>query len=229
MIVRDDGGLLQLGPEIPLFHWFYAFSSDVAWTGSLYVVAWRYEFLQTRGGWIGISRISQSGVPFGSLVSPTAGPAESGPPLSKVSVAANDAGEAAVVLSEMAPPTYVARARIYLMSEMAPMPAAPEPPRNAVAYRAGTKDRDHLAERRPARRIPHRSIRRFRQELGFHRCNRRRTDHDDIRFFRPTTCSASAQSVRAASPSRPPPPSESSGAAARSGHEKVVKECSTRT
>lgn len=137
MIVRDDGGLLQLGPEIPLFQWVSSFGSDVAWTGSLYVVAWRYEFLPTRAGWIGVSRISQSGVPFGSLFSPTAGPAESGTPLSKVSVAANDAGEAAVVLSEMAPPTYVARARLYLMSEMAPMPAAPEAPRNVVVYRAG--------------------------------------------------------------------------------------------
>jgi hypothetical protein len=139
MIVREQSFLLQLGPEIPLFHWFSTFGSDVAWTGSMYVVAWPYAFLQTRPGWIGFSRISRSGVPFGALFTPTAGSAESGTPLSKASVAANTAGEAAAVISEMAPPTYVARARLYLMSELASLPPPPEPPRYVVAYRAATK------------------------------------------------------------------------------------------
>jgi len=139
MIVREQNFLLQLGPEIPLFHWLNTFGSDVTWTGSLYVVAWRYEFLQTQPGWIGVSRISQQGVPFGSLYTPAAGPAENASPLSTPSVASNDAGEAAVVISEMAPPTYVARGRLYLMSELAPMPVAPRPPRNAVMERTGAK------------------------------------------------------------------------------------------
>ncbi|MEA2328180.1 MAG: hypothetical protein QOE68_3139, partial [Thermoanaerobaculia bacterium] len=85
MIVRADAGPLQLGPEIPLFHWADIFNSDVAWTGSQYVVAWRYEFvqtrpggffLQTRPGWIGVSKISPFGVPLGSFFAPTGGPSE---------------------------------------------------------------------------------------------------------------------------------------------------------
>jgi len=135
MIVRDEGGVLQLGPEIPLFHWFSHFGSDVAWTGSLYVVAWRYELLRSGRGWIGAARISQSGTPFGWLFTPAAGSAEMGN--FNTSVAANDAGDAAVVISEMAPPAYLARARLYLTSEMAPMPDAPPPPRNVVVYPSG--------------------------------------------------------------------------------------------
>lgn len=138
MIVREQNFQLQLGPEIPLFHWLSTFGSDVAWTGSMYVVAWRYQFSQARPGWIGISRLSRFGVPFGPLFTPTAGSAESGAPLSQASVAANVAGDAAVVISEMAPPTYVARARLYLMSELAAMPPPPEPPRYVVVYRGGS-------------------------------------------------------------------------------------------
>jgi hypothetical protein len=138
MIVRDTGGVLQLGAEIPIFHWITTYGSDVTWTGSLYVVAWRYAFSQTGPGWIGVSKIGPSGVPFASLVTPTAGPAESGPPLSTPSIAANDSGDAAVVISEMTPRSYVARARLYLMSELAPMPGPPPPPRNVVMYSQGT-------------------------------------------------------------------------------------------
>jgi len=150
MIVRDDGGALHLGTEMQLFswvNWLDTSSSDVAWTGSMYVVAWRYDFTQSRPGgvyyqtlpgWIGVSRITRSGVPFGSLFTPTAGPpAYETLPLSNISVAANDAGAVAMVISEMAPPTYEPRARLYLMSEMAPMPLPPRPPRNVVAYRGG--------------------------------------------------------------------------------------------
>jgi hypothetical protein len=139
MIVRDEGGILQFGPEITLFHWLNTFGSDVAWTGSLYAVAWQYEYSPTEPGWIGVSRISQSGVPFASLFTSTTGPAEGGPPLSTPSVAANDAGDSAVVISEMAPPYYAARARLYLMSELAPMPAAPRAPRNVVTYGGDNK------------------------------------------------------------------------------------------
>jgi hypothetical protein len=138
MLVSDAGAVLRLGPEVPLFHWLNSYGSDIAWTGSQYVVAWRYSWsngpLLNSPAWIGISRLSQLGVPFGSLFTPTAGPPESGPDFLPVAVAADDAGDAAIVVSEIAPPSYAARARLYLMSELTPMPAAPRAPRNVVTY-----------------------------------------------------------------------------------------------
>jgi len=136
MIVRDDGAGLQLGPEIPLFSWVNSHGSDVAWNGSRYVVAWRYTFGPQ--GWIGAKTISQSGLPLASLFTPTAGLPEGALPYSAPSVATNDAGDAAIVISEVAPPSYTARARHYLMSELAPMPLPPAAPRNVVAYVTGT-------------------------------------------------------------------------------------------
>jgi len=137
MIVRDDGFGLQLGPEIPLFNWFNSYGSDVAWNGSQYVVAWRYAFGLLGPAWIGVKTISQSGLPLASLFTPTAGYPENFLPFSSPSVAANDAGDAAIVISEVAPPSYTARARLYLLSELAPMPPPPRAPRNAVTYVTG--------------------------------------------------------------------------------------------
>jgi hypothetical protein len=137
MLLRDDGAGIQLGPEIRLFHWINTFGSDIAWTGSQYVVTWRYAYELTGPGYIGASRISQSGIVLGSLFTPTAGPPESFPPYSIPSVAANDAGDAAIVISEVAPPSYSARARLYLTSEMAPMPSPAPVPRNVVTYVTG--------------------------------------------------------------------------------------------
>ncbi len=138
VVVLDDGAHFHVSPEIPLFHWFLNgdFASDVVWTGSEYVVAWRYSVLMERAGWIGASAISKSGVPSGSLVTPTAGPVE-GASQSVPSVAANDAGETAIVISEMAPPNYVTRARLYRVSELVPKPAPPPPPRNVTTIQAG--------------------------------------------------------------------------------------------
>jgi hypothetical protein len=138
MLLRDDGAGIQLGPEIRLFHWINTFGSDIAWTGSQYVVTWLYAFGLNGPGYIGASRISQSGIVIGSLFTPTAGPPEwLFPPYSTPSVAANDAGDAAIVISEMAPPSYSARARLYLTSELAPMPSPAPVPRNVVTYVTG--------------------------------------------------------------------------------------------
>jgi hypothetical protein len=137
MIVRDDGGRLQLGPEVRLFQWINTYGSDIAWTGSHYLIAWRYSFGLKGPAWIGVSRIGPSGIPFDLLFTPTAGPPEDGPPYSAPSVATNDAGEAAVVISEVTPPSYSARVRLYLSSEMAPMPPPPAAPRNVVTYITG--------------------------------------------------------------------------------------------
>jgi hypothetical protein len=133
MIVRIEGGVLQLDPEVPLFHWFYAISSDVVWNGFAYVVGLRYTQSLTAAGWLAASRISQSGSPLGSLFT-----AAAGPPSSLPSVAANDLGEVAFVISEMTPPSYVSRARLYLMSELAPLPPPPPAPRNVISYFGGS-------------------------------------------------------------------------------------------
>ncbi len=139
MIVHDDGGVLVLGPEVPLFHWFLSIGSDVAWTGSAYVVGWRYTPSSSAAGWIGVSRVNQSGVSFASFFTPAAGAPDFVTQSAVPSVAANDAGDPAVVISEMAPPSYVSRARLYLMSEMASTPAPPPAPRNVISvYGGGT-------------------------------------------------------------------------------------------
>jgi len=138
MIVHGDGSLLQFDSEVPLFHWFSSIASDVAWDGSAYVVGWRYTPSRTTAGWLGAARISQSGVPLGSLVTPAAGADDANNP-SIPSAAVNDAGEAAFVFSETAPPSFVSRARLYLMSELASMPSPPPAPRNVVSYFAGGK------------------------------------------------------------------------------------------
>lgn len=142
MIVRDEGGVLQLDPEVPLFRWFYNVWSDVAWDGATYTVGWQYLVTPNGPSWLAATRVSRSGLPFGSLFT-AAGPLDMvsysqswGP-----SVAANDAGEIALVISEMAPPSYISRARLYLMTELAPMPPAPPAPRNAVSYFGGNTAR----------------------------------------------------------------------------------------
>ena len=139
MIVTEEFGYLKLGPEVPLFHWFSNIGSDVAWNGSAYVIGWRYPQSRSDAGWLGASQISRSGAPLASFFTPGGGPVDvdASPPVP--SIAANDAGDAAFVIPEMASPSYVSRARLYLMSEMAPMPAPPPAPRNVISsYGGGT-------------------------------------------------------------------------------------------
>ena len=140
LIVREEGGALLLDPEVNVFHWFDNrwfgnISSDVSWDGSTYDVAWQFQPREFGTGWLAASRVDQSGLPLGSL-STAVGPANSaqyrGP-----SVASNDAGEIALVISEMAPPSYISRARLYLMTELTPMPAAPPAPGNVVSLISG--------------------------------------------------------------------------------------------
>lgn len=134
MIVGEQFGYLSLGPEVPLFHWFSNIGSDVTWNGSAYIVGWRYTAPSPAdSGWFGAGSVSRSGVPLQSFVTPGAGPPDHDASLVVPSVAANDAGETGFVISEMASPSYVARARLYLMSEMAPMPAPPPAPRNVIS------------------------------------------------------------------------------------------------
>jgi len=92
-------------------------------------------------GWLGVSRISRSGVPAGSFFTAAAGAPESFFPPAGPSIASNDGGEIALVTSDTASPSSVARAHLYLMTEFAPTPAAPPAPRNAVSYLGGSKAR----------------------------------------------------------------------------------------
>lgn len=134
MIVGEQFGYLSLGPEFPLFHWFLNIGSDVTWNGSTYVVGWRYTAPSPAdSGWFGAGTVSRSGVPLQSFVTPGAGPPDAFASLVVPSVATNDSGEIGFVISEIASPSYVARARLYLMSEMASMPAPPPAPRNVIS------------------------------------------------------------------------------------------------
>jgi hypothetical protein len=133
MIVSEEYGFLKLGPEVSVFHWFSNIGSDVVWNGSAYIVGWRYPQSSKDAGWLGASRISQSGVPLASLFTPSDGPPDLAAEPPVPSIAANDGADAAFVISETAPPSYVPRARLYLMSEMATMPATPPAPRNVIS------------------------------------------------------------------------------------------------
>jgi hypothetical protein len=141
MIVREEGGGLRLGPEVPIFHWFRGASSDVTWDGAVYDIGWRYPTTTTNPGWLGVSRISRSGSVIGLLFAEAAGPAESLFPPAGPSIAANDGGEFALVASDKTSPSSLSRAHLYLTHEFAPMPAAPPAPQNVVSYLGGSKAR----------------------------------------------------------------------------------------
>ncbi len=139
VVVHGEDGALHLDPEVPLFHWFHNVASDVAWNGSAYVVGWQYtpSLSLSATGLLGAARVSRAGVPLDSYFTPAAGPPDIITQSAVPSVAVNDAGDAAFVISEMAPPSYASRARLYLMSEMAPMPPAPPAPRNVMSVFGG--------------------------------------------------------------------------------------------
>lgn len=146
MIVHSDGGVLQLGPEVSLFHWFFGLSSDVTWDGTAYTVGWRYPTAlngagSNGAGWLAASRISRSGLPMGSYVTSVEGTDNTAPP-SGPSVAANEAGQVALVTSARSSSPQ-AKARLYLLSELTPMPAAPPAPRNVVSYFGGVNPLFH--------------------------------------------------------------------------------------
>lgn len=140
VVVHGEDGALHLDPEVPLFHWFHNVASDVAWNGTAYVVGWQYMPSPSpfATGRLGAARVSRSGIPLDSFFTPAAGPPDFITQSAVPSVAANDAGDTALVISEMAPPSYASRARLYLMSEMAPMPPAPPAPRNVISSFGGS-------------------------------------------------------------------------------------------
>ncbi|HEX3067228.1 MAG TPA: hypothetical protein VHX14_01540, partial [Thermoanaerobaculia bacterium] len=134
--VHDDGGL-TIDAETPLFRWFWYVSSAVAWDGAAYTVGWRYAGANTGPSWLGAAHVTRSGSPLDYRFVATGVASWSGRP----SIAVNDAGITAFAISEAAGPSSPARARLYLASELAPMPDPPPAPRNVVSYFGGNTAR----------------------------------------------------------------------------------------
>jgi hypothetical protein len=133
---HDESGL-TLDAETPLFRWFWSVSSAVASDGATYTVGWRYAGLNTGPSWLGAAHVTRSGSPLDYRFVATGGAVWSAQP----SIAINEAGITAFAISEAAGPSSLARARLYLASELAPMPAPPPAPRTVVSYFGGNTAR----------------------------------------------------------------------------------------
>jgi hypothetical protein len=142
-IVARDESRLTLDAETPLFPWYLDVSSAVAWDGTTYTVGWRYLGADTGPSWLGAAHVTQLGVPFDYRVTASGGalPFGSTTTWGRPSIAVNEAGITAFAISEAAGASSLARARLYLASELTPMPAAPSAPRNAVSYFSGNTAR----------------------------------------------------------------------------------------
>jgi hypothetical protein len=136
-IVVHTDGRLTLDAETPVFSWISDISSAVVWDGATYTVGWRYG--GAVANWIGAAHVTRSGLPFDYRFTA----AEAFPSVfwGRPAMAVNDAGDAAFVVSEGAASSSLARARLYLASELAPMPPPPPAPRNVVSYFGGTTAR----------------------------------------------------------------------------------------
>jgi hypothetical protein len=137
IVAHDDQHGLTLDAETPLFRWFSDIWSDVVWDGAMYTAGWRYA-----GGdesWLGAAHVTRSGLPFdyrfvaaGTLRSSWWG---------RPSIAVNNAGVTAFAVSDGTGPSSIDRARLYLASELVPMPAPPAAPRNVISYFGGNTAR----------------------------------------------------------------------------------------
>lgn len=135
VIAHDESGL-TLDAETPLFRWYSSVSSAVAWDGTTYTVGWSYAGMSTGPNWLGAAHVTRSGSSLDDRFVATGGTVFWGP-----SIAVNEAGITAFATSEAAGPSSLARARLYLASELEPMPAPPPAPRNVVSYFAGNTAR----------------------------------------------------------------------------------------
>jgi len=140
MIVREENGTLSLDSELALFQWFSPVSSGVVWDGAAYTVGWRYSTTSEGPSWLGTTRVARSGLPSGASSFTVTGLPQMNDEQSWArppSIAVNDLGEIAFVASELASSNSAPRVRLYLGAELAPMPASPPAPRNAVSYFGG--------------------------------------------------------------------------------------------
>ena len=138
IVAHDENGL-TLDAETRLFHWYGDVSSAVAWDGAAYTVGWRYVGLDQGPSWLGSAHVTQLGFPLDYRVTPAGALPSAG--WGRPSIAVNEAGTTAFTISEAEGASSLARARLYLASELAPMPAAPSAPRNAVSYFGGNTAR----------------------------------------------------------------------------------------
>jgi len=138
IVVHDDGRGLTLDPEVPLAHWFSDTWSAVAWDGATYMAVWRYVTFDMGG--MGAARLTRSGVPFDQRFVSTGTVVDWEEP--QPSIAVNDSGVTAFMITEgTSSYSHDDRARLYLASELTPMPATPPTPRNAVNSYAGGEAR----------------------------------------------------------------------------------------
>jgi len=132
IVVHNDQRGLTLDAEALLFQWVSDIGSDVVWDGATYTAGWRYA-----GGdasWIGAAHLARSGLPFDYRFV-TAGTLRA--PWGRPSIAVSDSGVTAFAVSEGTAASSFDRARLYLASELAPMPPPPPAPRNVVSYFGG--------------------------------------------------------------------------------------------
>jgi hypothetical protein len=146
IIAHTENGL-TLGPETPIFRWVSEVSSAVVWDGATYTVGWRYLGDARGPSWLGVAKVSRSGLPSDYRFTAT----DPNSPNDFIAnsyavswgrprIAANDAGATALTISELAG-LWSFRARLYLASELAPMPAPPPAPGNVVSSFGGSTAR----------------------------------------------------------------------------------------
>jgi hypothetical protein len=137
IVVHNDQRGLTLDAETPLVRWFSDIWSDVAWDGATYTAVWRYA--AGDASWIGAAHVTRSGLPFDYRFAATGTLRSSW--WGRPSIAVNDSGVTAFAVSEGTGPSSIDRARLYLASELAPMPPPPPAPKNVVSYFGGTTAR----------------------------------------------------------------------------------------
>lgn len=121
-VVHDDAALHADVPKVVTGQYDYYAYAAVAFDGSSYVLAWR-----TGDSLLGVARLSRGGQPYGLAITgaakafPAADPGSTPSyPLSPPALAANSAGDTAIVTTEFNPVWMIDRARFYLASELPP-------------------------------------------------------------------------------------------------------------
>jgi len=118
-VVHDDAALRVDPPKIVTNRYYGVSYAAIAFDGASYILAWR-----SGASLLGVARISRGGEPYALATtgSVTAFPQDSSStywsyPASPPAIAANSAGDTAIVTTELNPVWMIDRARFYLASE----------------------------------------------------------------------------------------------------------------